>query len=232
MIGSGISGMVAAARLHRHHEITVFEAGAHIGGHTNTVDVDFQGRRYAIDTGFIVFNDWTYPRFIALLNELGVAYQNSNMSFSFRDERSGLEYNGTTLNALFAQRLNALRPSFLRMIADILRFNKQSRELLSGSADALTLGEYLDAHRYSRAFREQFIVPMGMSIWSATERAMLSFPARFFVEFFDQHGFLNVNNRPVWQAVTGGSREYMKKLAAPLLQRIRRIDHVMQPIAP
>jgi predicted NAD/FAD-binding protein len=213
--------MVAASRLHRHHEVTVFEAGAHIGGHTHTVDVDHEGRHYAVDTGFIVFNDWTYPRFIALLNELGVAWQSSNMSFSLRDERNGLEYNGTSINTLFAQRLNALRPSFLRMIADILRFNRESRLLLAGQDDALTLGEYLDAHRYSRAFCEQFIVPMGMSIWSATERAMLSFPARFFVEFFDKHGFLSVNDRPVWQAVKGGSREYMKKLAAPLLQRVR-----------
>jgi uncharacterized protein len=213
--------MVAASRLHRDHEVTVFEAGGYIGGHTHTVDVDHEGRRYAIDTGFIVFNDWTYPRFIALLNELGVAYQSSNMSFSLRDERNGLEYNGTSINTLFAQRLNALRPSFLRMIADILRFNRESRALLAGHDDSLTLGEYLDAHRYSRAFREQFIVPMGMSIWSATERAMLSFPARFFVEFFDKHGFLNVNDRPVWQAVKSGSREYMKKLAAPLAHRVR-----------
>ena len=221
VVGSGISGMVAASRLHRAHEVTVFEAGSHVGGHTHTVDVQWQGRHYAIDTGFIVFNDWTYPRFIALLNELGVEYQNSNMSFSLRDERNGLEYNGTSVNTLFAQRLNALRPSFLRMIADILRFNKRSLALLAGKDDALTLGEYLDANRYSRAFREQFIVPMGMSIWSATERAMLSFPARFFVEFFDKHGFLNVNNRPVWQAIKGGSREYMRKLAAPLAHRIR-----------
>jgi predicted NAD/FAD-binding protein len=221
VVGSGISGMVAASRLHRTHEVTVFEAGSHVGGHTNTIDVQWQGRHYAIDTGFIVFNDWTYPRFIALLNELGVEYQSSNMSFSLRDERNGLEYNGTSVNTLFSQRLNALRPSFLRMIADILRFNKRSLALLAGNDDTLTLGGYLDAHRYSRAFREQFIVPMGMSIWSATERAMLSFPARFFVEFFDKHGFLSVNNRPVWKAVKGGSREYMRKLAAPLAQRIR-----------
>ena len=221
VVGSGISGMVAASRLHRHHEVTVFEAGSHVGGHTHTVDVQWQGRHYAIDTGFIVFNDWTYPRFIALLNELGVEYQSSNMSFSLRDERNGLEYNGTNINTLFAQRLNALRPSFLRMIADILRFNKRSLDLLAGNDDALTLGEYLDEHRYSRAFREKFIVPMGMSIWSASERTMLAFPARFFVEFFEKHGFLNVNERPVWQAIKGGSREYMRKLAAPLAHRIR-----------
>jgi predicted NAD/FAD-binding protein len=221
IIGSGISGMVVAARLHREHEITVFEAGSYVGGHTHTIDVDYQDKLYAVDTGFIVFNDWTYPRFIALLKELGVAYQSSNMSFALRDERSGLEYNGTTVNTLFAQRRNALRPSFLRMIADILRFNRHSRELLGGDDDSLTLGEYLEQHHYSDSFRDLYIVPMGMSIWSATESAMLSFPVRFFVEFFDKHGFLNIDERPVWQAIKGGSREYMKKLAAPFANRIR-----------
>jgi uncharacterized protein len=227
IIGSGISGMVAARRLHADHEITVFEAGSHIGGHTHTHDVSWQGRQYAVDTGFIVFNDWTYPRFIALLDELGVGYQDSNMSFSLRDERTGLEYNGTNLNTLFAQRTNALRPSFLRMLTDILRFNRESRELLKSPADSLTLGEYLERHRYSRAFREQYIVPMGKAIWTATEQGMLSFPARFFVEFFDKHGFLNVDERPTWQAVRGGSREYMRKLAAPFQHRI----HLGTPVS-
>jgi uncharacterized protein len=221
IIGSGISGMVVAARLHRGHDITVFEAGSHVGGHTNTIDVDWEGRRYAVDTGFIVFNDWTYPRFIALLDELGVEYQDSNMSFSLRDERNGLEYNGTSVNSLFAQRRNLVRPSFLVMIRDILRFNGESRRLLACGDDTLTLGEYLEQNRYSQAFRERYIVPMGMAIWSATERAMLSFPARFFVEFFDKHGFLNVDRRPVWQAVKGGSREYARKLTAPFVGRIR-----------
>ncbi len=213
--------MVVAARLHRDHDITVFEAGSHVGGHTNTIDVPWEGRNYAVDTGFIVFNDWTYPRFISLLEELGVEYQSSNMSFSLRCERTGLEYNGTSVNSLFAQRRNALRPSFLGMIRDILRFNREARALLRGTDDTLTLGEYLERNRYSRAFRERYIVPMGMAIWSATGRAMLSFPARFFVEFFDKHGFLNVDERPVWQAVKGGSREYARKLTAPFIGRIR-----------
>lgn len=221
VIGSGISGMVAASRLHRDHEVTVFEAGSYIGGHTHTRDVTWQGRQYAVDTGFIVFNDWTYPRFIALLDELGVEYQDSNMSFSLRCERTGLEYNGTNLNSLFAQRTNLLRPSFLRMLADILRFNKQSRELLAGGDDTLTLGDYLEANRYSRVFREQYLVPMGKAIWSASEQSMFIFPAKFFVEFFDKHGFLNVDHRPVWQVVKGGSREYMRKLAAPFQHRVR-----------
>jgi predicted NAD/FAD-binding protein len=220
VVGSGISGMVAAARLHPEHEVTVFEAAGYVGGHTNTRDVSWQGRDYAIDTGFIVFNDWTYPRFMALLDDLEVGYQDSHMSFSLRDERSGLEYNGTNLNSLFAQRSNVLRPSFLRMLSDILRFNKRSRVLLAGADDGLTLGDYLDANGYSRAFRDQYLVPMGKAIWSASEAGMLSFPARFFVEFFDKHGFLNVDDRPVWQAVKGGSREYMRRLAAPLRHRI------------
>ena len=221
IIGSGISGMVVASRLHREHDITVFEAGSHVGGHTHTHDIEWAGRHYAIDTGFIVFNDWTYPRFMGLLDELGVAYQDSRMSFSLRDERTGLEYNGTSINSLFAQRRNLFRPSFLRMIADILRFNRECRSLLAGRDDRLTLGDYLDSHGYSRAFREQYIVPMGMAIWSATESAMLSFPARFFVEFFDAHGFLNVAHRPMWQTVRGGSREYARRLTAPFADRIR-----------
>jgi predicted NAD/FAD-binding protein len=176
--------------------------------------VDWGGRTWAVDTGFIVFNDWTYPNFIAMLRELGVAWQPSNMSFSLRCERTGLEYNGTSLNSLFAQRRNVLRPSFLRMIADILRFNARSKALVGALDDSLTLGEYLERGRYSRQFFEHYIVPMGRAIWSAEASAMLGFPARFFVEFFDRHGFLSVDERPVWQTVRGGSREYVRALLA------------------
>lgn len=221
IIGSGVAGLTTAWRLHRDHDITLFESNDYLGGHTATVDVDVQGRRYAIDTGFIVFNDWTYPNFIALLNELDVAWQSSNMSFSLSCERSGLEYNGTNVNSLFAQRRNALRPTFLRMIWDILRFNREARELLRGDHADLTLGEYLARRGYSNSFRERYVVPMGMAIWSATEQAMLDFPARFFVEFFDRHGFLNVDDRPVWRTVKGGSREYVRRLTAPFQSHIR-----------
>ena len=226
MVGAGVAGLHAAWRLSRAHEVTLFEAADYAGGHTATVDVEWGGRTWAVDTGFIVFNDWTYPNFIAMLEELGVAWQPSNMSFSLSCERSGLEYNGTSLNALFAQRSNALRPSFLRMIADILRFNARSRALLrpqDGSppgsrgdslGESLTLGEYLGRGRYSRQFIEHYILPMGRAIWSAEASAMLGFPARFFVEFFDRHGFLSVDDRPVWQAVRGGSREYVRALLA------------------
>jgi len=226
VVGAGVAGLHAAWRLSRAHEVTLFEAAGYAGGHTATVDVPWGERTWAVDTGFIVFNDWTYPNFIAMLEELGVAWQPSNMSFSLRCERSGLEYNGTSLNALFAQRSNALRPSFLRMIADILRFNARSKALLRPQdglpadspddplGDSLTLGEYLARGRYSPQFIEHYILPMGRAIWSAEASAMLHFPARFFVEFFDRHGFLSVDDRPVWQAVRGGSREYVRALLA------------------
>jgi len=221
VIGSGISGMVAAYRLSREHEVTVFEAGSHVGGHTHTVDVEHGGVRYAVDTGFIVFNDWTYPNFVALMQELGVAWQPSRMSFSVRCERTGLEYNGTTLNSLFAQRRNLIRPAFLRMVTDIMRFNRRAPALLRDSDDSLSLGEYLRREAYSRFFLDHYIVPMGAAIWSSRPADMLRFPARFFVEFFSNHGFLSVNDRPTWRVICGGSREYIKKLTAPYAARIR-----------
>lgn len=221
VIGAGIAGLYAAWRLSRQHEVTVFEAADYPGGHANTVDVQWQGKHYAVDTGFIVFNDWTYPNFIALLRELGVAWQPSNMSFSLRCERTGLEYNGTSLSALFAQRSNLLSPSFLRMLYDILRFNRQSRALLESEDVKLTLGEYLRSHAYSQSFAERYILPMGRAIWSAEADAMLAFPARFFLDFFERHGFLNIKNRPQWQAIKGGSREYVRKLIAAMKADVR-----------
>jgi len=212
VIGSGVAGLHGAWRLSRDHEVTLYEANDYAGGHTATVDVEWEGRRYGVDTGFIVFNDWTYPNFIGMLERLGVAWQPSNMSFSLQCERSGLEYNGTSVNSLFAQRRNALRPSFLRMIADILRFNARSKVLAGSLDDSLTLGAYLEQGNYSRQFVEHYIVPMGRAIWSAEASTLLGFPARFFVEFFDRHGFLSVDDRPVWQAVKGGSREYVRAL--------------------
>jgi len=220
VVGAGVAGLYAAWRLSRDHEVTVFEANDYAGGHTHTVDVELGGRSWAIDTGFIVFNDWTYPNFIAMLSELGVGWQSSNMSFSLRCERTGLEYNGTSVNSLFAQRRNLVRPSFLRMIADILRFNARARELVGRGDESLTLGEYLRDGGYSRQFIEHYIVPMGRAIWSAEAGAMLEFPARFFVEFFDRHGFLSVDDRPVWQVVRGGSRAYVERLLGQMRGRL------------
>jgi len=221
IVGSGISGNVVAHRLHREHDLTIYEAGSHIGGHTHTHSVEQAGRRYEVDTGFIVFNDRTYPNFIALLDELGVASQESSMSFSVRNEASGLEYNGTTLNSLFAQRRNLLRPSFLGTVCDILRFNREAPALLAEPGGELPLGELLVRGRYSRAFIDHYIIPMGAAIWSTDPASMFRFPARFFVRFLHNHGMLTVNDRPVWRTIRGGSARYVEKLTAPFRDRIR-----------
>ena len=221
VIGTGIAGNVAARELCREHEITVFEATDHVGGHTHTHSIDDNGRPLAIDTGFIVFNDWTYPNFIALLDELGVPSQPSEMSFGVKCERTGLEYKGHTLNTLFAQRRNLLRPSFHRMLRDIVRFNREARDLLETNDDSLTLGDYLRDNHYSTAFTDYYMIPMGAAIWSAEPRRMLSFPATCFARFFANHGLLNIKNRPQWRVISGGSRSYVDKLIAPFRQQIR-----------
>ena len=221
VIGTGIAGNVAAHRLARRHEITVYEADSRIGGHTNTVDVAIAGRHWAVDTGFIVFNDVTYPNFIALLDELGVESQPSDMSFSVSNRRTGLEYNGASLNTLFAQRSNLLRPSFYRMLLDIVRFNREAPALLGAPAGQVTLGEYLDANAYSREFVEHYIVPMGAAIWSATPQGMRRVPAEFFIRFFHNHGLLSVSERPTWRVIKGGSCRYVEKLVVGHRDRIR-----------
>ena len=221
VIGAGIVGNVAAYHLAREHEVTVFEAGSHLGGHTHTHEVEQAGRRYSVDTGFIVFNDWTYPNFIRLLDELGVASQPSDMGFSVRDERSGLEYSGGTLDTLFAQRRNLVRPSFWRMLADILRFNRQAPGLLVRPGDDVTLGDYLAQEGYSRGFVEHYVVPMGAAIWSTDPQNMLAFPARYFIRFFHNHGLLSVDDRPQWRVIRGGSARYVEPLTAPFRDRVR-----------
>ncbi len=221
IIGSGIAGNVAAHHLCRAHDITVFEAADHVGGHTHTHEIEHEGHRVCVDTGFIVCNDRTYPRFLALMDELDVELQPSDMSFSVTCAASGLEYNGTTLNSLFAQRRNVLRPTFWRMIRDILRFNREAPRLLDSPDDACTLGEYLDAQGYSRPFVEHYILPMGAAIWSAGTDTLRSFPARYFVRFFHNHGMLTVDDRPQWLTVRGGSARYVEKLTAPFHDRIR-----------
>ena len=222
VIGSGIAGLTAAYRLSTQHDVSVFEANPVIGGHTATIDVSLDGRDYAIDTGFIVFNDWTYPNFIALMNELGVQSQPTEMGFSVKDPRSGFEYCGSSLGSLFAQRRNAFNPKFWRMLADIVRFNREAiADLDSGRLDpALTLGEYLAANRYGDYFCRRYLVPMGAAIWSASTQAMLQFPLLFFVRFFRNHGLLSVNQRPQWRVLKGGSRSYLEPLTAPYRERV------------
>ena len=220
VIGTGISGLLAARLLHTRHDVTVFEAEARIGGHTHTVDVEVAGKPYAIDTGFIVFNERNYPGFVQLLTHLGVESQPTTMSFSVHCERTRLEYCGTSLNQLFAQRRNLLRPSFWGMIRDILRFQRAAEPLLASAADP-SLGEVLQRGRYGRAFVDHYLVPMAAAIWSAEPQSILAMPARFLIRFFQHHGMLQVDGRPQWRTITGGSRSYLAPLAAPFRDRVQ-----------
>jgi uncharacterized protein len=220
IIGTGISGLTLAHHLHKNHDITVFEANSHIGGHTHTHSIDLFGQNYQVDTGFIVFNDRTYPNFIALLDELKVPWQPSNMSFSVQNESTGLEYNGTSLNSLFAQRSNFFKPSFYGMIRDILRFNQSALALLESGSE-IKLGAYLAENNYGQTFINNYIIPMGAAIWSTDAAQMLDFPARFLVQFFHNHGFLTINNRPQWRTITGGSASYVKAICAPFKDKIK-----------
>jgi len=236
VLGSGISGNVAAYHLSKHHDVTVFEAKDYIGGHTHTHDVMHQDKSYKVDTGFIVFNQKTYPNFIELLDDLGVEKQASEMSFSVKCEKTGLEYNGTTLNSLFAQRRNFFRPKFYGMINDILRFNKSASLLLLERDESLSLGEYLLRSKYSPEFINHYIIPMGAAIWSADPSMMHEFPAHFFIQFFNNHGMLNVNDRPQWYVIKGGSSSYVNsltkrfenniRLSTPVTKIRRHHDHV------
>jgi predicted NAD/FAD-binding protein len=221
IVGTGISGMVAAYLLSDAHEITVFEAGDYVGGHTNTVAVQDPDGPLNVDTGFIVYNERTYPNFCKLLDRLGVETQPSDMSFSVRDEATGLEYKGDNLNTLFAQRRNLLRPGHYRMLYDILRFYRQARRLLHEGPSSLTLGDYVRQHRYSDEFVKRHLIPMGAAIWSANPRQFYEFPIHYFVRFCHNHGMLNIFDRPQWRVVRGGSIRYVDKLTAPYREHIR-----------
>ncbi|MEX0837055.1 MAG: FAD-dependent oxidoreductase [Gemmatimonadota bacterium] len=222
VIGSGVSGLVAAYLLDDRHDVVVFEARNRIGGHTHTVVVpDVDGRQHAVDTGFIVFNETNYPLFCRLLERLGVASQPSDMSFSVRCDESGLEYNGSTLRQLFVQRSNLLRPSYHRMLLDILRFNRTAeRDLKAGLGDE-TLGDYLARHRFGERLARHYLVPMGSALWSTPPGEVLDMPVAFFVRFFSQHGMLTVDDRPEWRVVRGGSDRYKEALVASFRGRIR-----------
>jgi predicted NAD/FAD-binding protein len=228
IIGGGISGLTCGHLLSSKHDVTLFEANDYLGGHTNTEDIELGGKTYPVNTGFIVFNDWTYPNFIKLMDQLGVESEDSEMSFSVRDENTGLEYNGTTVNSLFAQRTNALRPSFIRMILDILKFNKQTVAALDSDEiqEGQTLGEFVKQHGYSQNFVNHYIVPMGSAIWSASVDVMMDFPLKFFLKFFNNHGMLSVDNRPQWRVITGGSRSYID----PITKNYKDSIHLNTPI--
>jgi predicted NAD/FAD-binding protein len=227
VIGGGISGLTAAHLLSEKHTVSLFEAGDYLGGHTNTEDVDIKGVNYAVNTGFIVFNDWTYPNFIKLMDSINVRSEDSDMSFSVHCENSGLEYAGTTIATLFAQKRNLFKPRYWKMLLDIIKFNKQAKLLLEADdVPNLTLGEYIENEAFGKLFRDKYIIPMGAAIWSASEEVMLSFPLPFFLKFFNNHGLLNVENRPQWRVISGGSRSYVE----PLIQRFSERAFTDRPV--
>ena len=221
IVGSGISGLAVAHLLHKGHEVTVFEAAPRIGGHTHTVRVDTPNETHYVDTGFIVFNDRNYPNFERLLGALGVHWQPSEMSFSVSDGEGGFEYASGSPNGVFANRRHLATPAFHRMVADLHRFHRAARRLLESGDEQLSLREWLELQRFSRAFVERLIVPQVSAVWSADPRSLSSFPARFLAQFFANHGMLGFRSRPRWRVVSGGSARYVDALTAPLAHRIR-----------
>lgn len=229
IVGAGVSGLVAAHLLHAEHEITVFEANAYPGGHTNTVRVDAEDGTHHVDTGFIVFNDRTYPHFEDLLRRLDVAWQPSDMSFGVSDGRGDFEYNSASLNGLFAKRAHLVSPTFNRMVADLVRFNRAARSLLRSSENP-SLGSWLASLPLSRSFVDRLIVPQASAVWSADPGQMWTFPARFLVRFFENHGMLDFRGRPEWRTVRGGSARYVDALVRPWRDRLR-LDAPVREVA-
>lgn len=220
IVGSGISGLGAAYLLSEHHDVTVFEADNRPGGHSHTVDVQVDGHRFGVDTGFLVFNERTYPLLCRLFGHLQIPVVKSDMSFSVQIAAPELEWAGTNLDTVFAQRRNLLRPSFWKMLRDILRFNRQSTRDVDNPALAdLSLGDYLDKQRYGSAFRNDYLLPMAAAIWSCPTEQMLAYPFHTFVRFCHNHGLLQIMNRPTWMTVAGGSRVYVSALIEAIRER-------------
>jgi len=220
IVGSGISGNSLAYTLSKEHDITLFEKNNRLGGHSHTHEIISQGKKINVDTGFIVFNKKTYPLFTKLLDELNVHYEKSDMSFSVFSKDRNFEYNGTTLNTLFSQRKNIFNYKFIKMIYEIIKFNKVALTLLSAKTE-ISLETFLKQNNFSDYFCKNYILPMGSAIWSSNINSMLKFPAVFFVKFFNNHGMLNINDRPQWLTVTNGSKEYVEKLTASIKKNIR-----------
>ncbi len=232
IIGSGIAGLGCAWLLRQQGcEVSLFEANDYLGGHTHTVDVLLDGVNAPVDTGFLVYNDRTYPKLIALFNELGITAAPSTMSFSVRNDSAGIEWAGTDIGSLFAQPGNALRPKFWRMLSDLLRFNRETTAMHLGDRPYdVTVGEFLEAGDYSTPFREWYLMPIAAAIWSVPEREVLDFPLPTFIRFCHSHGLLQISGRPQWRTVVGGARTYVHRIAAGLsdvrlstpVRRVRR----------
>ncbi len=221
IIGTGISGLSAAYFLNRHHDITLYEKNDRLGGHSNTVTVDYDGISIPVDTGFIVYNEHNYPNLVALFDHLGVQTEASNMSFSVSTQNNNTEWAGGSFSEIFAQKKNLFNPRFIHMLTEILRFNRQCIEdLEAGHLEALSLGEYLDSRNFSRKFRDLYLLPMGGAIWSTSPSGMLDFPAKSFVSFFKNHRLV-YRERPLWRTVSGGSQQYVRKISSAFQNKIR-----------
>ncbi len=217
VVGAGISGLASAWLLSRRHDVTLFEAGSYLGGHSNTVDVTLEGKTHPVDTGFLVFNEKTYPNLIAMFEHLGVASVVTEMSFAVSLENPDLEWAGSSLATVFGQRRNLLRPSFWSMLSDILRFNRESTAWLATHPDhERSLQDFLAAGRYSPAFADWYLLPMAAAIWSCPTGQMRDMPLATFIRFCQNHGLLQIFDRPMWRTVLGGAREYVRKIAAQL----------------
>ena len=236
IIGSGISGQTCGYLLSKQNEVTLFEANNHLGGHTATIDLDIEGKTLPVDTGFIVFNDRTYPNFIKMMDQIGITSKPTEMSFSVHNKATGFEYNGHSLNTLFAQRRNLLSPRFYSFIFEILRFNKMAKKAnASGETDLGTLGEFLDKHSFSDYFATHYVLAMTAAIWSASINSCRDFPLQFFLSFLTNPGLLDIANRPQWYVIEGGSRSYIKgltqsiqdiRLGTPVQWVTRHCEHV------
>ncbi len=221
IIGSGISGLTAAHYLQHQHDITVFEKNAYIGGHSNTIDVDESGNTIPIDTGFIVFNDWTYPNFEKLISQLDIQIANSEMSFSAKCESSHFEWCGKGIKGLAFNRNNWHQTKSYTILFDFLRFNRLAKTLISKTDSKITLGEFLTQNHFTKTFIDYYILPMGAAIWSSSMEDIYQYPAHSFLTFFNNHGLLNINHRPQWKTIVGGSRQYVEKLSQPFSDKIR-----------
>jgi len=226
IVGAGISGLVCAYLLNQRHDIVVYEAGDYIGGHTNTIDVETEQGAIPVDTGFIVYNESNYPLFTRLLDQLNVESLPSMMSFAVSCERSGLEYNGSSINQLFAKRSSVFSVGHWKMIRDIARFNRDA-ERLQEVGDALTVAEYVRENNFSDSFLEHYLIPIGASIWSCPSGTFRGFPIRFVIDFLRNHGMLQINDRPEWRVIKGGSRQYI----APLTQPFRDCIQLNTPVS-
>lgn len=220
IIGSGVAGLTAAHVLHKEHDITIYESSDYVGGHVNTIDLFAEENPVSIDTGFIVFNDWTYPKFECLLNSLDVKIQNSEMSFSAKCEETGFEWSGNGLQSLIFNRDNWKQLKPYQIFYDILRFKKLAIKLLDEPANQLTLGDFLHSNKFSSAFIKYYILPMGAAIWSSTLEQINVYPARSFLLFFKNHGLLNLRVRPQWKTIVGGSKQYIPMLIKPFKNKI------------